>query len=333
MSNAFPQNLKTRLPKVAVVGCGNWGKNLVRNFHQLGALAYCCDKQSDVLLRLSEQYPEVPRVDRFEELLTFSALDALVIATPSRFHYGMAKAALLAGKHVYVEKPLATSLKEAQELTQLVLKQEKILMTGHLLLYHPAVNRLAQLVAEGVLGEIKYIESCRLNTNPHRPDKSVLWDLGPHDLSMMMMVLGDAPKQVLAAKGQQTAEDGLVDIVHVDVLFESGVQGHLHNSWVHPVKDVRLTVKGSLGSAILDDTLPWPEKLKLTFDSGEQSLDILMPEVVHVEPLKMECQHFLHCIQTGRLANSGGENGQAVVACLEVADAMLLDSLKQVPAG
>lgn len=323
--------------KVAVIGCGHWGKNLVRNFALLGALGAICDRDETLLAKFKTEYPDVICTTRFEDLITNPVIDALVIATPSRHHYPIAKACLLADKDVYIEKPLATSLKEAQELIQIAQRLDKIIMVGHLLLYHPAVCRLRQLIVEGALGEIKYIESLRLNLNKNRPDKSVLWDLAPHDLSLMMYLLGENAKQVLSAQGLQTAEDGLVDVAQVNLAFESGIQGHIHTSWVHPVKEVRVTVTGTKALAILDDTLPWKEKLKLrpteeSKSEAEGTQPVMpaydTPEVLTIEPLKLECQHFLHCIESRRQPKSDGDNGQAVVACLEVAENLLLQSLK-----
>ena len=313
---------------IAVVGCGHWGKNLVRNFHQLDVLVAVCDAQEATRESFQAEYPHLTAYSRYEDILTNPAIDGVVISTPSHLHYTMAKAALFADKHVYVEKPVATSVDDAEEMVALARRLNKTLMVGHLLLYHPVVNRLKQLIDEGYLGDIRYIESDRLNHNPVRPDKSVIWDLGPHDLSMMMFLLGQTPSKVLSVQGSQTGDDGIVDVAHIELEFPSGIRGHIHNSWVHPVKQVRLAVRGSKRSAIIDDTLPWPEKLKLSGSDPNEPLE--EPEFLRIEPLKLECQHFLNCIETGRPPRTDGNSGLEVVRLLAEAEAMLaaLDTLQ-----
>jgi UDP-2-acetamido-3-amino-2,3-dideoxy-glucuronate N-acetyltransferase len=306
---------------IAVVGCGHWGKNLVRNFHQLDVLVAICDANETTRKTFETEYPGVQICSRYEDLLTNPDIDGIVISTPSHLHYAMAKAALFADKHVYVEKPVATRVEDAEEMVSLAKRLNKTLMVGHLLLYHPVVNRLKQLIDEGYLGEIRYIESDRLNHNPIRPDKSVIWDLGPHDLSMIMFILGQTPSKVLSVQGSQTGDDGIVDVAHIELEFPSGIRGHIHNSWVHPVKQVRLAVRGSKRSAIIDDTLPWPEKLKLSGSDPSEPLE--EPEFLRIEPLKLECQHFLNCIETGRAPRTDGDNGLEVVRLLAEAETML----------
>lgn len=304
-------------------------KNLVRNFHQLEVLVAICDARPEVCAQLETEYPNINITPRYEDLLTDPNIDAIVISTPSRMHYNMAKAALFADKHVYVEKPIATTVTDAEEMVALAKRLNKTLMVGHLLLYHPVINRLKQLIDEGYLGEIRYIESDRLNHNPARPDKSVIWDLGPHDLSMMMFLLGQTPSKILSVQGSQTGDDGIVDVAHIELEFPSGIRGHIHNSWVHPMKQVRLAVRGSKRSAIIDDTLPWPEKLKLSSIDPNEPLE--EPEFLRIEPLKLECQHFLNCIETRREPKTDGVNGLEVVRLLEEAESMLasLSTLKE----
>lgn len=307
-----------------MVGCGNWGKNLVRNFYHLGFLKVLCDLDAELLARLKKQYPGVTTTSRFEDILTNPDIAAVVISTPSHTHYRLARAALLADKHVYVEKPIATRTVETQELFALSERVGKILMVGHLLLYHPAVNRLKQLIQEGYLGEIRYIQSDRLNLNSHRADRSVFWDLAPHDLSMMLFLLEQTPTRVVSAHGSQTSNDGLIDVAHIELAFENGVSGHIHNSWVHPVKQVKLIVRGSERTAIIDDTLSGPEKLQVFGNNTPP--DRMMPEYLNLEPLKLECQHFINCVRSGRRPKSDGVNGIEVVRILEEAEHLLQSS-------
>jgi len=311
--------------KVAIVGCGHWGKNLLRNFYNLEALVMACDTNRDQLLKLKKQYPGLHITTQFEDLLAHPEVSGVVISTPSHTHFALAKAALLAGKHVYVEKPMATTTQDAQELCDLAKQLGKILMVGHLLMYHPVVNRLKQLIEEGFLGEIRYIESDRLNHNPNRADRSVFWDLAPHDLSMMMYLTGKTPTRVLSVQGSQTSADGLVDIAHIEVGFEGcDTVGHVHNSWVHPVKQVKLVVKGALRTAVIDDTLSGKDKIRI-FSNTSPPQEIV-PEYLLLEPLKLECQHFLNCMQTGRTPKSDGQNGFNVVKILEEAEIKLQES-------
>jgi UDP-2-acetamido-3-amino-2,3-dideoxy-glucuronate N-acetyltransferase len=308
--------------KVAVVGCGNWGRNLVRNFYNLEVLASVCDLDTELLNKIKKQYPTVQVTSRYEDILQNPEITAIVISTPSRTHYRLAKAALFGDKHVYVEKPIATSSLETRELTMLSDREDKILMVGHLLMYHPVVHRLKQLISEGYLGEIRYIQSDRLNFNRFRADRSVFWDLAPHDLSMMAYLLGYGPLGVVSVNGSQTSEDGLVDIAHIELAFPDHISGHIHNSWVHPVKQVKLIVRGSVRTAVIDDTLSGEEKLRIFTNAspGEQT----KPEYLTLEPLKLECQHFINCIKSGRKPKSDGVNGLEVVQILEEAERKIL---------
>jgi UDP-2-acetamido-3-amino-2,3-dideoxy-glucuronate N-acetyltransferase len=299
---------------VAVVGAGHWGKNLVRNFHHLGALGGICDLSPQQVTSFKEQYPDIWVTDQFEALLSNELIGGIVIATPSHTHYMLAKKALLAGKHVYVEKPIATRAEEVLELCELAKAHEKTLMVGHLLLYHPAVIRLKQLIEEGALGTIQYIQSDRLNYNPHRNDKSVLWDLAPHDLSMMCFLMNQEPRSIVASTGHRTHQDERVDVIHVEFEFTNNAIGHIHASWIHPAKQVRLTIKGSKASALLDDTLP-QGKLQL-FDPQERLLQTF-PEYLTIEPLRLECQHFLNTMWHGQTPKSDGSNGHTVVKWLQ----------------
>ena len=307
--------------QVAVVGCGHWGKNLIRNFYQLGFLGWVCDVDNSQLSKLKKQFRGLHTTTQFDDILANPAIDAVVLSTPSHTHYALAKKALMANKHVYVEKPAATSVGDVQELFTLADHHNRVFMVGHLLMYHPAVNRLKQLIQEGALGEIRYIESDRLNHNMKRPDRTVFWDLAPHDISMMMYLLDAIPEKVISVQGQQTADDGLVDIVHMELQFDNGVLAHIHNSWVHPFKQTKLLIKGSTHTAVMDDTVAMADKLRITPNDMPSEQDV--PDLLLIEPLKLECQHFINCIRTGRQPKSDGLNGLQVVQVLEEAQRLL----------
>jgi UDP-2-acetamido-3-amino-2,3-dideoxy-glucuronate N-acetyltransferase len=306
--------------QVAVIGCGHWGKNLIRNFQRLQALRVVCDLDKASLGALGHQYPGLHTSSDMHGVLSDPTIDGVVIATPSVTHYAIAKAALEAGKHVYVEKPMATSTAQVQELLRLSDSLNRVLMVGHLLLYHPAVNRLRQLIEDGALGRIRYMQSDRLNYNPHRRDQSVMWDLAPHDLSLMAYLLQAEPEALVSVNAHRTSPDGLVDVVHLELVYPDGVGGHVHNSWVHPVKQVKLVVRGTRGMALIDDTLGIG---KLQVFTKETTLMRDTPEYLAIEPLKLECQHFLRCMQTGQTPKTDGANGYQVVRILEMADRMM----------
>ena len=304
------------LRSVAVVGCGIWGKNIVRNFYNLNALNTVCDLDTENLNRLAQEYENVNFTTDFNSVLANPEIEAVAVVTPSHTHFKVVSAALNAGKHVYVEKPISTVAREAKELMELADSKGLTLMVGHLLLYHPAVNRLKMLVEEGVLGEISYVQSDRLNINYFKNDRSVMWDLAPHDISMTSYILGKAPLRVISAVGASSDKNDIMDITHVTVEYEGGVIGQISDSWIHPVKRVNLLVRGSKGTAIFDDTLT-ENKLQI-FDqttpgvSKQESLDF-----IEIEPLKLECQHFLNCIEQGTKPRSDGLNGYQVVSILE----------------
>lgn len=308
--------------KIAIVGCGNWGRNLVRNFYNLGYLQIACDLNKNLLAELQPQYKNLQLTTNFQHVLDNPEITAIVISTPSTTHYELAKRALLAGKHVYVEKPIATTCSHTLELFTLAEECDRVLMVGHLLLYHPAVNRLKQLVQEGVLGQIKNIQSDRLNTNLARPDKSVLWDLAPHDLSMISYILGEDPDELVSVVGYRNREDGLIDDAHIDLVYPGDIGGHIHVSWVHPVKQVKLVVRGTLGTAMMDDA-QGENKLHLFTQDDESGKVEAFPEYLAIEPLKLECQHFINCIRSGKSPRTDGMNGYRVVQVLEEAEARM----------
>lgn len=313
---------------VAVVGCGLWGRNIVRNFYNLGALHSVCDLDEENLKMVRELYEDVNITRNFDELLSNPEIVAMCIVTPSHTHFNLVKKALLAGKHVYVEKPISTKSSEALELKELAQTMNVKLLVGHLLLYHPAVNRLKMLIAEGVLGKIKYVQSDRLNINYFKNDRSVMWDLAPHDVSMIAHVTGKAPLKVLGAVGAASEFENICDITHLTIEFEDGIVGQISDSWIHPQKRVALLVRGTKATAILDDTLA-EGKLKVYDNKKGSQNDIEVFDYLEIEPLKLECQHFLNCIEHDKTPRSDGENGYMIVSILEKAEAIMLGSKKE----
>lgn len=311
--------------KIAVTGCGTWGRNLVRNFYNLEALYSVCDMDKCSLDKVSEEYEGVKCLCDFVEIIANDEINGVVIATPSHTHYPLAKKALMAGKHVYVEKPIATNSKEAMELMEIADEKGLVLMVGHLLLYHPAVNRIKQLIRDGALGKITYLQSDRLNVNFFRNDRSVLWDLAPHDLSMAAYVLGKAPLNVEAASGCSVNNDGIIDITHIDVRFEEDIHVHISDSWIHPLKRVVLLVRGTDATIVFDDSNN--EKIFELYDNRTTEKRLIeCPDYIEIEPLKLECQHFISCIQKRTKPRSDGLNGYETVKILEEAEKMMLGS-------
>ncbi len=314
---------------VAVIGCGIWGRNIVRNFYNLGALHSVCDLDEENLKMINELYHDVNITKNFDELLSNPEIKAMCIVTPSHTHFNMVKKALLAKKHVYVEKPISTSAQETLELKEIAEQMEVKLLVGHLLLYHPAVNRLKMLIAQGVLGKIKYAQSDRLNINYFKNDRSVMWDLAPHDVSMIAHVTGKAPVRVLNAVGVASEFENIFDITHLTIEFEDGVIGQVSDSWIHPQKRVTLLVRGEKATAILDDTLT-EGKLKVYDNKKNAQKDIEIFDYLEIEPLKLECQHFLNCIEHDKTPRSDGENGYMIVKILEEAENIMLGSKKEI---
>lgn len=306
------------LPKVAVVGCGNWGKNLVRNFAQLGALAAACDLDRQRLAIIEREYRGIKVTTDIKSLLDDPSIKAMVIAAPSDTHFALAKESLLANKHVYVEKPLARDVSHAQKLDELATERNLILMVGHLLLYHPAVNCLKELIASGELGELLFVRSDRMNFNTSRRDWSVLWDLAPHDISMMSYLLDCDSAEIGRVGGWDTQADSLVDVAYLDISFNvrgKSVPGQIRNSWIEPQKLVRLTVNGSLKSAVLNDTQA-EHKLTLHSQSKEGRMLVEYPNYPDSEPLHLECEHFLQCLATGERPRTDVNNAYLVVSIL-----------------
>ena len=310
--------------RIAVIGFGMWGRNIVRNFYNLNVLDTVCDIDEENRKKILEMYPGVKVTDNLNEIINNKEITGVAVVTPSHTHYKIVKAMLEAGKNVYVEKPISTVAQEARDLSQLAHEKGLVLMVGHLLLYHPAVNRLKMLVEEGALGEIVYAQSDRLNVNFHKNDRSVMWDLAPHDVSMISYVTGKMPVRVISAIGCSSDRNDIMDITHIGIQFEDGVIGHISDSWITPKKHVTLLVRGTKATAILDDTVA--ENKLTVYDNFVQSnsQNITTPDVLEIEPLKLECQHFVSCCETGKKARSDGDNGFMVTQILEEAEKIML---------
>lgn len=312
-----------REQKIAVIGCGVWGRNIVRNFYNLNVLDTVCDIDDENLNKVSQEYVGVKVTKDYKEILNNPEITGVAVVTPSHTHYKLVKEMLLAGKNVYVEKPISTVAEEARDLTNLANERGLVLMVGHLLLYHPAVTRLKMLIEEGILGDIVYAQSDRLNVNYFKNDRSVMWDLAPHDVSMISYVTGKDPVRVLSAIGCSSERNDIMDITHIGIELEDGVIAKISDSWITPKKHVTLLVRGTKATAILDDTV-MENKLQIfdNFAAGA-SKDIRL-DYLEIEPLKLECQHFVSCCETGKKARSDGENGFIVVKILEEAEQMML---------
>lgn len=309
--------------KIAVIGCGVWGRNIVRNFYNLNVLDIVCDLDESNLAKVREQYPGVKTTNDFSEIINNPEITSVAVVTPSHTHYKVVKAMLEAGKNVYVEKPISTVAQEAKDLTELAHQKGLVLMVGHLLLYHPAVNRLKMLIEEGVLGDIIYAQSDRLNVNFFKNDRSVMWDLAPHDVSMMSYVTGKDPVRIISAVGCSSERNDIMDITHITIEFEDGMVGQISDSWITPRKHVQLLVRGTKATAILDDTVQ-EDKLVIYDNYKKDTLQNITLDYLEIEPLKLECQHFISCCETGKKARSDGDNGFMVTTILEQAETIML---------
>ncbi len=315
--------------RVAVVGMGYWGKNLVRTFHQIGSLHTVCDSNTAVEAALEKSYPGVRFSRDYPALLGSSDIQAVALATPAVSHYEMAKAALLAGKDVYVEKPLAVDVHQGRELVELAGRLQRVLMVGHILHYHPAVVKLRELIAAGELGKIHYLYSNRLNIGKIRNEENILWSFAPHDISVMLGLLGETPSRVSSQGGAYLTRD-VFDVTVSQLEFPSGVQAHIFVSWLHPVKEQRLVVVGSEKMAVFDDTIDdklvlYPHKVewKNRVPTAVKAKGEPVP-LTPTEPLLAECQHFVECLQTRSTPRTSGAEGLRVLTVLDACQRSLL---------
>ena len=320
--------------RIAAVGTGYWGKNLVRNFAELGALAAICDADAATAASLAKKHGGT--VLDWEAVLRDPTLDGVAIAAPAVLHARLTREALDAGKHVFVEKPLALAVNEAEQLTELAERQDRRLMVGHLLQYHPAFIRLRELVREGALGRLQYIYSNRLNLGKVRREEDILWSFAPHDISMILSLVGQEPVRV-TAQGGYYLHNAIADVTTTNLAFAGGEQAHVFVSWLHPFKEQKLVVIGDRAMAVFDDSQPWPRKLLLYPHRIEWRETLPVPQrgeeqavaLSEGEPLRLECQHFLDCIATGGRPRTDGSEGVRVLRVLAQASA----ALRQPPAA
>ena len=322
--------------RIAVVGLGYWGPNLVRNINELPGAepVVVCDLRPDALETITRRYPAVTGTTSFSEVLTDQSVDAVVIATPVSKHHSMAAAALRAGKHVFVEKPLAASSAEAADLIALADRLGLMLMPGHTFLYSPPVMMIRELIERGELGEIYFISTSRVNLGLHQPDVSVAWDLGPHDFSILHYWLGETPAYA-SAMSRGCIIPNIPDVAFINLEFPSGAVAHVELSWLAPSKLRRTTIVASRKMVVYDDTSPEPVRVfdsgamlpnpetfgeyKLTYRTG----DIVSPHLEVAEPLFREIEDFCSAIRYGTVPRSSAELGLEVVRMIEAVDASL----------
>lgn len=315
---------------IAVIGSGHWGRNLVRNFHEIGALKLICDKNETVLTGFQKQYPDVDTCLAISDALSRKEIQSVVIATPAATHFTVAREALLAAKHVYVEKPLALDVADGLELIGMARERNLVLMVGHLLQYHPVFVRLKELTGAGELGRINYIYSHRLNRGKIRREENILWSFALHDISMILALAEDDPEMVMATGGAYLHKR-IADVTTTHLEFPSGLRAHIFVSWLHPFKVQQLVVVGDRKMAVFDDTKPWVEKLliyphRITWQNNFPVPDKAEAEHVDIceaEPLRIECEHFLHCIENGCRPTTDGSEGLMILRILNLAQTSL----------
>ncbi len=324
----------TKPIRVAVVGFGYWGPNLVRNLDRLGdaELVAACDLSEDNLAKFSALYPYVETTLNLEAMLARDDIEAVVVATSAPSHYAIAKRALEAGKHCFVEKPLTLTSTDAEALVRLADERGLVLMVGHLMEYHSAINWVRDCIASGELGDILYVYMQRLNLGKVRTEENAFWSLAPHDVSIVLYLLGEMPDYV-SATGAAYVTKGVEDVVFANLHFPSGKMANIHVSWLDPHKIRRLTVVGSKKMLVFDD-MEATEKIWI-YDRGvgapESALgygedltlrfgDITVPYIKMAEPLGVEVQHFLDCVESGETPRSDGRDGLRVVRVLEAVD-------------
>ena len=310
-------------PRICVVGCGHWGKNLVRNFHQIGCLSGFYDELPERRQSFAAEYPDAHAYGDFTEVLEDPRLDAVALATPAERHASMAIAALNAGKDAFVEKPLALTPEAGAEMVDASRLSGRLLMVGHLLLYHPAIHVVHRLLASGELGRLEYIYSNRLSMGKIRTEENALWSFAPHDISVILHLTGHLPVQV-SATGGAYLQPNIADVTISNLLFDRGARAHIFVSWIHPYKEQRLVVIGSKKMVVFEETRPtdklllyekqiaWKEGVFQATQSQGTPLSY-DPQ----EPLRLECQHFADCVRTRQQPLTSGESGVRVLQVLQ----------------
>lgn len=316
--------MSSRRPvRVCVVGCGHWGKNLVRNMHQLGALHAVCDSDTQKLAALATQYSGVKTYTRLEDALASPDIDAMVFATPAEQHYQGAMAAIEAGKDIFVEKPLTLRWQDGERMVQEAKRNNRILMVGHLLIYHPAIRKIKELLDSGDLGKLEYVYSNRLSMGKVRREENALWSFAPHDVSVLLLLTGHLPLEVTAVGGTYL-QPNIADVTVSNLLFNGGTRAHIFVSWLHPYKEQKLVVIGSKRMVVFNDSIP-ANKLVLydkQVEWGEAGIKLSGSDMIPVqydsaEPLGLECAHFLECVAERKRPDTPGEEAVDVLKVLE----------------
>jgi predicted dehydrogenase len=325
--------------KVGLIGCGAWGKNLLRNFANLPGctLLACCDESAKQVQKISPGYPGIKFTRDPREIIENPNLDAVVIVTPPASHFQLCKAAIMADKDVFVEKPLVLNTKEGEELVELAERKKKILMVGHIMEYHAATLKLKEYIDKGELGRVYYLYSSRVNLGKVRDIENALWSFAPHDISMILFLLEKEPVSVTATGQCYLQKDkGIEDVVFMNMRFDDGTMAHVHVSWLDPHKERRLTVVGDKKMAVFDDARS-AEKIWI-YDKGVQTKqdystygeylslrfgDVVIPNIPATEPLRAECQHFIECVESRKAPRSDGRDGLRVSKVLDAAQRSL----------
>lgn len=348
MSAKTAREGRSEMHKIAVVGCGYWGPNLVRNFRSLPGVKVevICDKSRERLDHVGQLYPEVEATTDFSRVAQDHAIDMVAIATNVCSHYSLARASLESGKHTFVEKPLAASVAECQDLVRLAQKDSLTLMVGHTFIYTPTVRKIREIVDSGEIGELMYISCRRLNLGLFQTDINVAWDLAPHDIAIVLFIMNESPVSV-NCQGKAHLTPGVEDVTNISLSFPSGGFATIQSSWIDPRKVREITFIGTKKMIVYDDTEPL-EKIKIydkhvelpphydTFGEFHYSYhygDILSPFVKQEEPLKIECQHFVNCVDSAGRPDSSGYEGLAVVRILEAATQSLRNGGGTIPLG
>lgn len=314
---------------IAVIGAGYWGKNLVRNFSDIGVLQAICDEDQKTVTEQKNKYNVPQAFANYKDVISLKDIDGIVIATPATTHYTIAKAALQAGKDVFVEKPLSLKVEEAKELIELSDTNNRILMVDHILQYHPAIEKLKQLIADGDLGKLQYIYSNRLNIGKLRHEENILWSFAPHDISVILSLAGSEPEKVRAF-GEAYLQDEVVDSTITHMRFKNRLKAHIFVSWLHPFKEQKLIVIGSKAMAVFDDVstenklVLYPHKIEWIkqVPVAEKATQEIIP-ISAKEPLKEACLHFLDCLETRNKPRTDGREALAVLNVLQQAQERL----------
>jgi len=334
--------------KIGVIGCGYWGPNLIRDFSEIDEveITVLCDSSPDTLSRFKKKLPNAKTYTSSDEFFNSKNIDAVVIATPANTHYRLAKQALLGGKHVLVEKPMTYNVSEAEELIDISKKQKRILMVGHTFEFNPAVIRIKELIAKGELGKVYYITSRRLNLGKIREDINALWNLAPHDISILNFITDSMPLKV-KAWGGSFLKDSHEDLAFINLVYPNNIIANVHVSWLDPLK-VRDTVIVGSKKMVLYDDVDSEARIKI-YDKGADKLghhntpggfgefqiklragDLLVPKIDMTSPLKQECRHFVDCVLNNKAPKTGGENGLRVVKVLNAAYTSLKNGSKEI---